>query len=106
MTEQTDMSRGVHEGGTPSLAGPADVNVSEQPKRRCTAQTKAGKPCKSTSVGPDGLCGYHSGRAGLGSTENARKAARASVVARQEKAAQRRMTAKDHLAAALEQHAE
>ncbi len=40
---------------------------------RCSALTKAGKPCRSTSVGEDGLCAYHGGRTRLDSVEAGKK---------------------------------
>jgi hypothetical protein len=70
-------------GRQPELA----VNASEQPERkRCRALTVQGKPCLSPTVGPDGLCATHSGRAGFGTVETARKGAKASVKARRERA--------------------
>lgn len=67
----------------------------DSPKKRCTATTKAGNPCRSPSVGDDNLCAFHSGRAGFGTEENTQKATQGLRKARQEKATARRRDALD-----------
>jgi hypothetical protein len=83
---------GVHAAGGRQQE-PA-VNVSEQ-KRRCRALTVRGEPCRSPTVGPDGLCATHSGRAGFGTVETAKKGAEASVRARRERAEAREAKAEE-----------
>jgi hypothetical protein len=89
----TDRGKGLEEGasGVPTDARQqASVNASEGAESKsCRALTKSGKPCKSPTVGPDGYCATHSGRAGFGTAEMARKGSEASVRARRERVAER-----------------
>lgn len=73
------------------------------PQKRCSATTKAGAPCRATSVGADGLCSYHSGRAGFTRDEIVQKATENRRKARQEKAAARRLDALDWAAKAVQE---
>src|SRR3954467_714589 len=59
----------------------APVYVSEQEaaaKPRCKALNKKGEPCRSTSLGGDGLCSAHGRRTPLGTAEGALQGAKAS----------------------------
>lgn len=67
------------EGGKPEAA------VNGEPKR-CQALNAKGEPCRSPSVGADGLCASHSGRSQVGTVENSKKAAKAAARARRERA--------------------
>ena len=60
--------------------------------RLCQATNAKGEPCRSTSVGTSGLCAFHEGRSGLGTAENARKAARRSAEVRRGRAERARET--------------
>jgi hypothetical protein len=70
---------------------PDDVAVNAEPSKpkHCKALNRHGEPCRSTSVGPDGLCGAHSGRSQLGTVEAARRAGEASGKARTARVAAR-----------------
>src|SRR4051812_13560894 len=72
----------------------------------CRGATKAGEPCRSTSVGPSGYCAYHDGKTRLGTADGARVAAQKSAEVRKAKAEERKKTLKDLLAEKLEAHAD
>lgn len=58
--------------------------------KRCKALNVKEQPCQSTSVGNDGLCAAHSGRAPLGTAEAGRKGAQMSAKAKRERAEARK----------------
>jgi hypothetical protein len=72
--------------------------------RHCTALNAKGEPCKSTSVDETGLCATHAGKTSLGTAEGALLGARASVEVRRKRAAERKRSALDWMAVAVEEH--
>jgi hypothetical protein len=78
-----------------TTAAPAEQAYNVSGKPRCKELNKQGEPCRSTSVGSDGLCAAHSGKTQFGTAETSRKGAEASVQARKEKAAAREARAEE-----------
>jgi hypothetical protein len=70
----------------------------------CRATNARGEPCRSTSVDDGGLCAFHGRRTPLGSVEVAREAGLVSVKRRRERAAERRRSALEWAAIAVEEH--
>jgi hypothetical protein len=70
----------------------------------CRATNAKGEPCWSTSVDEGGLCAFHGRRTPLGSVEVAREAGRVSVERRRERAVERKRSALDWMAVAVEEH--
>jgi len=69
----------------------ASVYISDEQaqKKRCKALNAKGEPCRSTSIGSDGLCAAHSGRAPLGTAEAGRNGAERSAEVRRKRVEER-----------------